>query len=399
MSPPAQNMKNTLPALLSFTVLSAPLVATAQLQFGDFYYTYNGSAVTITGYAGRGGAVVIPASVIGFPVVAIGDNAFSEDGSGDFAITSVTIPSSVTSIGFGAFAQSHLTNVTIPGSVTQIGEGAFGGCFDLTTINVDEANTSYGSADGVLFNKSLSSLLICPAGKVGRYAIPGSVMSIVDGAFNFCYLLTSVTIPGQVTNIGQRAFWGCIGLTSVAIPSSVTNIGYEAFYSCTAITNLTIMGGVTSIGESAFQSCTSLINVTIPGSVVSIGVQAFGFCDSLQGVFFSGDVPEVGSNAFSGTTNATVYYLPGSTGWGTTLAGRPAVLWNPLMQSSGVGPAGFGFNITGTADIPIVVEASTNLGNASWVPLQNLNLTNGAFYFSDPTWTNYPARNYRLRSP
>ena len=52
-----------------------------------------------------------------------------------------------------------------------------------------------------------------------------------------------------------------------------------------------------------------------------------------------------------------------------------------------------------TADIPIVVEASTNLANASWVPLQSLNLTNGAFYFSDPNWTNYPARNYRIRSP
>ena len=52
-----------------------------------------------------------------------------------------------------------------------------------------------------------------------------------------------------------------------------------------------------------------------------------------------------------------------------------------------------------TADIPIVVEASTNLANANWVPLQSLNLTNGAFYFSDPNWTNYPARNYRIRSP
>ena len=65
----------------------------------------------------------------------------------------------------------------------------------------------------------------------------------------------------------------------------------------------------------------------------------------------------------------------------------------------GVGPAGFGFNITGTADIPIVVEACTNLADASWVPLQSLNLTNGAFYLSDPQWTNHPARFFRLRSP
>ena len=102
---------------------------------------------------------------------------------------------------------------------------------------------------------------------------------------------------------------------------------------------------------------------------------------------------------FLGANNATVYYLPGTGGWGATFADRPAVLWNPLMQTSGVGPAGFGFNITGTTDIPIVVEACTNLAIANWVPLQSLNLTNGAFYFSDPNWTNYPARLYRIRSP
>ena len=123
----------------------------------------------------------------------------------------------------------------------------------------------------------------------------------------------------------------------------------------------------------------------------------------LQGVFFKGNAPGADSSVFYGDTNATVYYLPGTTGWGATFAGRPTRLWNPLMQSSGpgfgVGPAGFGFNITGTADIPIVVEACTNLAYAAWVPLQSLNLTNGAFYFSDPNWTNYPARNYRIRSP
>jgi hypothetical protein len=49
--------------------------------------------------------------------------------------------------------------------------------------------------------------------------------------------------------------------------------------------------------------------------------------------------------------------------------------------------------------LPAVVEASATLASDDWVPLQTLNLTNGAFYFSDPNWTNYPARNYRIRSP
>jgi len=94
-----------------------------------------------------------------------------------------------------------------------------------------------------------------------------------------------------------------------------------------------------------------------------------------------------------------VYYLPGATGWGPFFSGRPTELWNPQASALRVTGGQFGFNITGTADIPIVVEACTNLANGNWVPLQSLNLTNGAFYFSDPNWTNYPARNYRIRSP
>jgi hypothetical protein len=59
----------------------------------------------------------------------------------------------------------------------------------------------------------------------------------------------------------------------------------------------------------------------------------------------------------------------------------------------------FGFTITGTTNIPIVVEASTNLRNRAWNPLQTCTLTNGSISFSDPQWTNYPARFYRIRSP
>jgi hypothetical protein len=59
----------------------------------------------------------------------------------------------------------------------------------------------------------------------------------------------------------------------------------------------------------------------------------------------------------------------------------------------------FGFNITGTTNIPIVVEACTNLASASWTSLLSGALINGSIYFSDPQWTNYPTRFYRLRSP
>jgi hypothetical protein len=108
-------------------------------------------------------------------------------------------------------------------------------------------------------------------------------------------------------------------------------------------------------------------------------------------------------DAFANDNNATVYYVLGTTGWDVTFAGRPSVLWNLLIQANGpsfgVCTNRFGFNITGTTNIPIVVEACTNLASASWTSLQTCTLTNGSIYFSDAGWTNYPSRFYRVRSP
>ena len=106
---------------------------------------------------------------------------------------------------------------------------------------------------------------------------------------------------------------------------------------------------------------------------------------------------------FAFDINATIYYLPGTTNWSSPFGGLPAVLWNPQVRTAdisfGVRTNRFGFNITGTTNIPIVVDACTNLTNPAWSPLQNCTLTNGSLYFSDPGWTNYPARLYRIRWP
>jgi hypothetical protein len=416
-------MKNSLLALLGINLLITQLAATAQ-QFGDFTYSSDGSAITIIGYTGAGGDLTIPDTINGLPVTAIGDAAFAQDGSGDFIITGVTIPNSVTSIGSFAFAQcTSLTGIAIPHSITNVGMRAFVYCINLNTITVDAGSPSYSSLDGVLFNKSQTALIEFPGGKAGNYSIPSTVTSIGDYACVFCFGLTSITIPGGVTNIGADAFAQCTNLANATMLSGVTAIGSEAFFDCPRLTNLSIPDSVTTIGEGAFDTCASLGRITIPGSVSnvalgtfaycysltnvtipaaigSVGQDAFYDCTNLQGLFFKGNAPAlIGADVFVYDTNAIVYYLPGATGWGTTFAGRPAVLWNPLMQSSSVGPSGFGFNITGTADIPIVVEAATSPANATWVPLQTLNLTNGAFNFIDPNWTNYPTRFYRIRSP
>ena len=146
----------------------------------------------------------------------------------------------------------------------------------------------------------------------------------------------------------------------------------------------------------------------IGSGVVSIGDSVFGACHSLTSAYFQGNAPTViGSNVFY-ADSVTIYYLPGTTGWGPTTFGGNVppvemVLWNPQVQTGdgkfGVQNNEFGFDITGTTNIPIVLEAATNLTAAPWTALQSCTLTNGSAYFSDPNWTNYPSRFYRIRSP
>ena len=149
---------------------------------------------------------------------------------------------------------SVLTSVTIPSSVTSIGLWAFEGCSGLTSL-----------------------------------IIPSSVTSIERSAFKDCSGLTSLTIPSSVTEIGKSVFEGCSGLTSLTIPSSVTEIGESAFKGCSGLTSLIIPSSVTSIGSYVFENCSGLTSITIPSSVTEIGGAAFKGCSSLINLYYKID--------------------------------------------------------------------------------------------------------------
>jgi hypothetical protein len=155
----------------------------------------------------------------------------------------VTIGSSVTSIGNGAFYFcTSLTSITIPNSVTSIGTGPFAACTSLTAIDVNAANANYASIDGVLYDKAIANLIQCPGGWAGAFTILSSVTSIGNGAFSSCTSLTSITIPNSVTSIRDWAFYFCTSLTSVTIPDGVTSIRNYTFYYCTSLTSITFLG-------------------------------------------------------------------------------------------------------------------------------------------------------------
>src|ERR1039457_3061914 len=130
--------KRTLILICLICAVTLPAVVQAQ-----FTFITNNGAITITGYTGSGGAVVIPSTTNGFTVTTIGTNAFFYNQN----IISVTIPNSITNIGDYAFFGSSLTNVTIPASVTSIGEAPFTACPSLTAITVNINNPDYSRSE------------------------------------------------------------------------------------------------------------------------------------------------------------------------------------------------------------------------------------------------------------
>lgn len=374
------------------------------------------------------------------------------------SLTNVIIPNGITDIGDYAFLFSGLTSVALPNSVTNIGTSAFYGCTNLTSITVDAGNAFYSSVGGVLFDQSQTLLVKLPEGITGSYAIPNGVVGIGTDAFGSSPGLTNILIPNSLTNIGYipfnycsslkaitvgegnplfssadgilfdknytvliecpegkagsyvipdtvtsiwlYAFYDCASLTDVTIPNNVTSIGYDAFAYCASLTNVTIPNSIWAISDEMFEYCTSLASITMPTNINYIGYAAFSICTNLQAVYFNGKPPGFGSWAFFGDDHVVLYYLPEFTsGW---IPNRSFATWLPQMLTGSSNFGGqtnqFGFNISWADDQTVVVEACTNLSNPDWQPVQTNTLTTGSAWFSDPQWTNYPGRFYRLRS-
>ena len=230
----------------------------------------------------------------------IGNYAFS-DCSG---LTSLILPSNVTSIGYSAFYGCIcLTSLTLPSSVTSIGSSAFEGCRSLTSLILPSSVTSIGSS---AFSdcSDLTSL-----------TLPSSVTSIGWATFSGCSGLTSLTLPSSVTSIDGRAFYGCSSLFGLTLPSSVTSIGSSAFEACYGLFSLTLPSSVTEIGESAFRGCSSLASLTLPSSVTSIGKSAFEGCSGLTSIYVSWESPlSIAASTFKdANTEKCILYVPKGT--------------------------------------------------------------------------------------
>ena len=259
--------------------------------------------------------------------------------------------------------------------------------------------------------------------------IPDSVTSIEDNAFAGCTSLEGIYFHGNAPIVGSDVFDNDTNATAYFLPGTIgwgstfgglpttpwiqyiytTNNGtitIDFYYgSASAVTIPSTIDGltVTSIGDEAFYYCTNLISITIPKSVTNLGNIPFYNCFNLTGIYFQGDAPRFDWDLLGGWDMTVIYYLPGTMGWGTWFGGVPTTLWLPQVQTSddsfGVRTNQFGFNINWASGQTVVVETCTNLDNPDWQPVQTNTLTTGSAYFSDPQWTNYPARFYRLCMP
>jgi len=249
------------------------------------------------------------------------------------ALESVSIPETVSWIGAHAFDCAALTtvylnndlvlssfssafdynkvSVIVLGDRVSVNSTSLNSGYRLSYINVSDNNPNYQSIEGVLYDKTATSLIKCPALK-RTVTIPNSVKSIGNFSFYSCKYLTSITIPNGVVSIGIYAFEDCETLGSINIPDAVTYIGDGAFIGCALLTSMTIPDKVTSILQGTFKDCRSLMSVTLPHSLSSIGDSAFSGCSSLESINMSTTVSSIGSSAFASCRSLTYVNLPDS---------------------------------------------------------------------------------------
>ena len=336
-------MKTKFHLLQIWLLWAAMLPAAVHAQFA---YTTNNGAITITDGQNASGVLVIPSTINGLPVTSIWGYAFQNSG-----LTSVTIPSSVTNLGQNAFADSYsMTGIYFQGNAPV---GVYPLASDNVTVYYQPGtggwSSQYSGRPTVMLNPP------SPAGSLQVTLSPAAAITAgaywwVDGgiAQPSGAIVTGLSVGSHTVSFGSGNGWASPASQTVVISANSTATAGGLYTQLTYTTNngaITITGyagspgasmafpstanglPVTSIGGFAFAS-SSFTNVTFPSSVTNLGQYAFAYCYNLTGIYFQANAPAAGSGIFANDPSP-VYYLPGTSGWGSTLGGHSAVMLNP----------------------------------------------------------------------
>ncbi len=324
-------------------------------------------------------ALVIPATYQGLPVTAVGNSAFDDD-----YYTSVTIENGVTTIEDYAFRNcASMTAITLPASVTAVGYMAFAGTgYEKNTANW-ENNVLYVGHCLIRADREKLS---------GAYTMKEGTRVLAGSAFADCTGLTAVTMPNSVESLGKAVFGDCTALSEITLSSALSTIGERTFYGCEALATIHLPDGVTaltgelledtafyeneanwdgkllylgsclidskkkdlaeetitvrpgtkyicaevfydsdavgfvlpegllSIGELAFKGCNKVRAITLPTTLESIGADAFYYCSRLITMEIPASVKHIEGNVFVGcgwlegitvAEGNTAYHAPG----------------------------------------------------------------------------------------
>lgn len=296
-----------------------------QQKFSSFRYkVYDDDTVLLTEYKGEESEVVIPDTIEGKKVVALGDEMFYENRN----LTSIQLGKYVESVGAQCFTRCvNLETITLSECLWSIAAYAFDGTPWLENlVNPPKPETpAETTADGetvpveteVQEKNPADDFLIVGDGVLLRYLgndknivipdtvrhianaftmtdiisvqMPDSVYTIGEFAFAFCESMALIEFSKNLLLIGEGAFYGCFSLPSVILPEKLEVIESMAFYECKYMTNVRCNDNLRSIGECAFYNCMQLRMVYLPVSITVLPTDAFGECLVLELVLYGGD--------------------------------------------------------------------------------------------------------------
>lgn len=147
---------------------------------------------------------------------------------------------------------------------------------------------------------------------IRRIVLPNNLLTIGDGAMQYCRMLESITIPDGVTGIGNNAFYECNNLTQVELPVGLTYLPSNCFYNCISLTNITLPSSMTEVGSAAFYGCNNLQNIDLGKKLVSIGASAFESCRSLTSIDLPATLQNIKASAFANCKGLEKITIPES---------------------------------------------------------------------------------------
>lgn len=334
--------------------------------------------------------------------------------SGCTNLKSVEFPAGLTKIENMAFEKSGLIRMELPDTVTTMGSGVFSECPNLEFVklprNLEIIELSMfekcAKLQSVVFPENVKvigrwAFMWCD--ELQNFTLPESVETIGLQAFIDCESLTEVTIPAKVTKIEQNSFSGCGKLRAIYVAEG--NPAYQSVdgvlmtkdgtmvHTCPGAKEGTfvIPNGVTTIASLAFFDCQNLKRLVIPATLTTINERGFDFCDNLLSFYFSGAAPEEELlKKMDISSNATLYYLEGQSGWTSpTYLGYKTALWDGNSKLPGTLPAGdtngdgrvgvedvqqlYGY-LTGQNTITIAEKMAADVNNDGEVDVYDLQL-------------------------